>query len=72
MRAGLTSLAALLNPLVRDLIICRAILRGPGHTVDNSRGGAEIRGVGEWLMDEWSWIAGRKERGYALIGEGGG
>ena len=72
MRAGLTSLPALLNPLVRDLIICRAILRVPGNTVDNSRGVAEIRGVGEWLMDEWSWIAGRRERGYALIGEGGG
>ena len=59
---------ALLNPL----IICRAILRVPGNAVDNSRGGAEIRGVGEWLMGEWSWIAGRRERGYALIGEGGG
>jgi hypothetical protein len=68
MRAGLTSLPALLSPL----IICRAILRVPGITVNNSRGVAEIRGVGGWLMDEWSWIAGRRERGYALIGEGGG
>ena len=72
MRAGLTSLPALLNPLVRDLIICRAIMRVPGNTVDNSRGVAEIRGVGEWLMGEWSWIAGGREWGYALIWKRGG
>ena len=43
MKVGLTSLPALLNPL----IICRAILRVPGNTVDTSRD--RFRGVGEKL-----------------------
>ena len=47
MRAGLTSLPALLDPLVRDFIISRAILRVPGNTVDTSRD--RFRGVGEKL-----------------------
>ena len=41
MKVGLTGLPALLTPL----IICRAILRVPGNTVDTSRD--RFLGVGE-------------------------